>query len=209
MFEIIDLTRVLDETLPIYAEGGYSDPPLRIESWCAIREQGYRVARLCMGTQTGTHIDAPAHFDEAGVTLEALPLEALTGPYLWIDPLQAFRAGPKGPGPLHHGEAILFLASSGQGGVSLPQAAFDALLSLPCPVWVAACAVEVPGREIFHFNRALAKAGKYLIEDLDEEAARRVKPGGELIALPLRLAGVSGAPCRVIVRQGPGRAGIS
>ncbi len=62
MTEIIDLTRKLDESLSIYSGGGYSDPPLLVESWCAIEEQGFKVSRLSMGTQTGTHIDAPAHF---------------------------------------------------------------------------------------------------------------------------------------------------
>ena len=61
MFEILDLTKSLDQNLSIYIEGAYSDPPLQIETWCTIHEQGYKVSRLSMGTQTGTHIDAPAH----------------------------------------------------------------------------------------------------------------------------------------------------
>jgi arylformamidase len=73
MLEIIDLTKSLDENLFIYTSGNYSDPHLQIEVWCTVQEQGYKVSRLSMGTQTGTHIDAPVHFIAGGATLEALP----------------------------------------------------------------------------------------------------------------------------------------
>jgi hypothetical protein len=57
--EIIDLTRVMDENLPLYSEGDYSDPPFRMETWCSIPEQGFQVSRLSLGTQTAltlTHL---------------------------------------------------------------------------------------------------------------------------------------------------------
>ena len=73
MTEIIDLTRKLDESLSIYSGGGYSDPPLQVEAWCTIAEQGFKVSRLSMGTQTGTHIDAPAHFSPLGETSRLAP----------------------------------------------------------------------------------------------------------------------------------------
>lgn len=198
MMEIIDLTKPLDEDLFIYTSGSYSDPPLQIETWCTVQEQGYKVSRLAMGTQTGTHIDAPAHFVAEGATLEALPLPALIGPYLWVDldhanptELSELRAG-------HNGETILFLASAEPNGVEISQEVFNALLNLPCLVWVIVYGVRVIGREALYFHRALAEAGKYLIEDVDETTALRVKAGGQMIALPLRLKGVSGSPCRVI-----------
>jgi len=201
MIEIVDLTKPLDESLTIYASGAYSDPSLQIETWCTQPEQGYWVSRLSMGTQTGTHIDAPAHFVAGGATLEALSLQALIGPYLWVDldhvtrtELSELRAG-------HQGETILFLASSQQNGVEISQQVFDALLDLPCPVWVINYGVQVARREALYLHRALAQAGKYLVEDLDKTMAMQVRPGGQMIALPLRLTGVSGSPCRVVVRQ--------
>ena len=85
MAEILGLTKVLDEDLAIYTSGSYSDPPLQIETCCTVQQQGFTVSRLSMGTQTGTHIDAPAHFALDGATLEALPVQALIGRYLWVD----------------------------------------------------------------------------------------------------------------------------
>lgn len=197
--DTLDLTRAINRDLPIFTDGAYSDPPFLLESWCTIREQGYQVSRLSLGTQTGTHIDAPAHFDAAGATLESLPLRTLIGPYLWVDldPVEPPRR--EEINSRYRGEMILFLHSSGPSILS--DEGFEALLDLPCPVWVTAFGIRIAGRDSLYFFRALSKAGKFLIEDLEEEAARRVKPGGEMMALPLRLEGVSGSPCRVVIRQ--------
>jgi kynurenine formamidase len=203
--EILDLTRVLDNRLPIYADGGYADPPFEMENWCTIKSQGYRVGRLSLGTQTGTHIDAPAHFAEGGAELEALPLDALMGRYLWLDLHKMMRGQEPGLEAVYHGETILFLTSSAGTETQISDGLLRALLALPCNVWLSVYGVQVPGRGPFHFHQALAEAGKYLIEDVDEAAAARARPGGELIALPLRLHGASGAPCRVVVRQRPSR----
>jgi arylformamidase len=202
MTDIIDLTRVLDENLPIYTSGTYSDPPLQIEPWCTIQQQGYKVSRLLMGTQSGTHIDAPAHFVADGATLEALPIQALIGQYLWVDLNHFAQADIDGLISNYKEETLLFLTSSGQTEKEISEEVFSRLLKLPCIVWVSVYGVQVVGHDPLYFHRALSKAGKYLIEDVDEIMARRVNPGGEMIALPLRLRGVSGSPCRVIVIQG-------
>jgi kynurenine formamidase len=194
--EIIDLTRLLDRELPVYSDGLYSDPPFEIETWCTVAEQGYRVSRLSLGTQTGTHIDAPAHFAADGAELEELPVGALFGPYLWLDLTEAST-----PGIGYRDEPILFLTASKTVRVEISSEKLQMLLALPCRVWVIACEVQVAGSEPFYLHRALAQAGKYLIEDLNETQAARVQPGGELFALPLHLSGASGAPCRVVVRQ--------
>jgi len=201
MIEIIDLTKVLDENLSIYTNGTYSDPPLQIESWCTIQRQGYKVSRLSMGTQTGTHIDAPAHFVADGATLETLPLHAMIGQYLWVDLDKITQSEPSELRFSHRGEKILFLTSTGQTERKIAEEVFNALLKLPCLVWVTVYGVQVMGREPLYFHQSLSEAGKYLIEDIDETMAMRVKADGEMIALPLRLRGVSGAPCRVVVRQ--------
>lgn len=192
--ETLDLTKPLDKHLSIYSEDGYSDPPLVIEDWCSVQSQGYKVSRVSLGTQCGTHIDAPSHFFEGGADLGALPANALLGKYCLLD----LEAEPDKSD--YRGEPILFLKST--AGAEISEQFFNDLLALPCRVWVIVYDVSVKGRDIFHFNRALAQADKYLVENVDEEAAQRVSPGGELFALPLRLMSTSGAPCRVIVRQG-------
>jgi arylformamidase len=195
--EIIDLTKVLDENLYIYSEENYSDPPLQIEDWCSVQSQGYKVSRLSLGTQCGTHIDAPSHFMEGGADLGVLPVEALMGKYFLLDLDEISRNGETKFD--YHDEPILFLKSS--GGIEIPEDVFNSMLALHCRVWVIIHDVSISGRDIFYFNRALAETGKYLVENVDEHAAMRVQNGGEIFALPLRLTSTSGAPCRVAVRQ--------
>jgi kynurenine formamidase len=195
--EMIDLTKRLDENLYIYAEETYSDPPLLIEPWCTVQSQGYKVSRISMGTQCGTHIDAPSHFMEGGADLGALPVQALIGNYCLFDLDDAAHSGSTQLN--YQGEPILFLRSG--GGVEIPADVFNSLLALPCRVWVIVYDIRITGRDIFYFNRALAEAGKYLVENIDETAALRLKSGGELFVLPLNLVSTSGAPCRVVVRQ--------
>jgi kynurenine formamidase len=196
--EIIDLTKLLDENLYIYSEETYSDPPLLIEPWCTVQSQGYKVSRVSLGTQCGTHIDAPSHFVEGGAELGALPLDALMGKYLLLDLDQIAQTGKVELD--YRNEPILFLRSS--AGVEISEDAFNSLLALPCRVWVIVFDVGVSGRDIFYFNRTLAEADKYLVENVDEQVAMQVKNGGEIFALPLNLVATSGAPCRVVVRQG-------
>jgi arylformamidase len=195
--EIIDLTKILDEKLYIYADGTYSDPPLQIEPWCTVESQGYKVSQVSMGTQCGTHIDAPSHFWEGGADLGALPVDALMGKYFWLD-LNAAAQNTENKFD-YQDEPILFLAS--HDNIKISEKLFNTLLGFPCRVWIIVYEVEVLGRELFYFNRALAEAGKYLVENIDETAAAQVKRGGEIFALPLRLSSTSGAPCRVVIRQ--------
>jgi kynurenine formamidase len=193
----IDLTKLLDESLYIYAEDGYSDPPLLIEPWCTVPSQGYKVSRVSLGTQCGTHIDAPSHFVEGGADLGALPVDVLMGKYFLLDLDEVVRTGKTEFD--YQQEPILFLKSS--AGIEISEDIFNSLLAFPCRVWVIIYDIRISGRDIFYFNRALAEAGKYLVENIDESAAMQVKSGGEIFALPLRLTSTSGAPCRVVVRQ--------
>ena len=198
---LVDLTRILDHTLDIYRDGNYADPELAVKPWCTVQEQGFWVSQVSLGTQTGTHIDAPAHFVEGGATLDQLPVEHLLGRYFWID-LDALRAEtePEEILAAYRSEPILFLASQ-QKQAYISEVCLRALCQVPAKLWTLAGSVHVLDHDPLYFHRVIAEHGIYLVEDLDQEAVKQVKPGGELIALPLRLAGVSGAPCRVIAAQ--------
>jgi arylformamidase len=197
--ETIDLTKIIDENLSVYTEGQYADPPFQVETWSTVQNQGYKVSRLSLGTQTGTHLDAPAHFAAEGAALEALPVDVLLGKYLWLDLGAIEKDHESGFG--YRGEPILFLTSTASDHPEIPEKIFEALLKLPCQVWVIVYGISITGQNPFYFNRRLAESGKYLVEDVDEVFAKRVRAGGEIVALPLRLTKVSGSPCRVIVRQ--------
>lgn len=198
---VVDLTKIVDRDLDIYSEGAYRDPDFQADTWSTHGKQGYWVSKLSLGTQTGTHIDTPAHFKPNGDTLETLPVENLLGRYFWVDLDHLSSTNPDAVGFSNYlGERILFLSSaSGQAEIEIQQ--LEQLCSLPAKVWAVVGTVAIRGQDALYFHRHLAEQGIFLIEDLDQEACKSVKPGGELIALPLRLRGLSGSPCRVLVLQ--------
>jgi kynurenine formamidase len=155
------------------------------------------VSRVSLGTQCGTHIDAPSHFVEGGADLGALSVDALMGKYFLLDLDEVVRTGKTEFD--YQQEPILFLKAS--AGIEISEDIFNSLLAFPCRVWIIIYDISVSGRDIFYFNRALAEADKYLVENVDEIASMQVKSGGEIFALPLKLASTSGAPCRVVIRQ--------
>lgn len=65
---------------------------------------GGNVETVTLDTHTGTHVDAPFHFDDAAATIEQMPLEAFAGPALFIDLRDRAEArGAIGPGQLGSG----------------------------------------------------------------------------------------------------------
>lgn len=203
-FTIIDLTRPLNHETMIFKDGSYSDPEFEVTAWTSIDAQGFRVSFIRMGTQTGTHLDAPAHFLSEGDCLEALDSSCMMGSYYLADlgkysDIEAVQEVCSGYG----NEKILFIRAFESSTSALRKDALDVLLSLPPVLWVVAGQIEVLDREKYGFHRILAESGKYLVEDLDSEAAMLVRPGGEIFAFPLRMEGTSGSPCRVIVRMSP------
>lgn len=191
---LIDLTHPLSEETPLYREEGYSDPPIEIAPWCSIKAQGFAVNALRLGTQSGTHIDAPAHFHDKGATLEALPADNLLGPYSLID----LRKGQPLPALPAASKAILLLDA--RGGARISDAMMDALLRLPAPLWVMAGEISIAGAAPLRFHERLAEAGRYLVEDLADAPMTDFPQTGEIIALPLALQGTTGSPCRVLLR---------
>jgi arylformamidase len=195
---LIDLTKPLGPATEIYTDGAYADPPITVEPWCGVAEQGFRVSRLAMGTQSGTHIDAPAHFVEAGATLDRIDIGILFGTYLHLD-AEALTSQHELAERLagRTDESILFLLA-GPDGTAIIEAALDTLIRADFPLWVMAGSLSLQDQPPTALNLRLAQAGICLAEDLDTEAARSVPRAGRIAALPLRLTGVSGAPCRVV-----------
>ena len=198
---IIDLTKPLDSTFIPFSSGEYTDPPLEISEWGAISNEGFRVSRLSMGTQTGTHIDAPAHFVEGGAMLETLSPDQLFGSFFLVDlPDRSSSTDVANRFAAYRQEQILFLRTSGNSTPYLSMEILQKILFLPPDLWILSGDIEIEQSAPFEFHRQIARAGKFLVEDLDQKAARQITGNGEVFIAPLRLIGVSGSPCRVIVR---------
>jgi len=87
--EIVDLTRPLGPATPAY-EG---DPPVSLARVRSHESDGYQVTLLCMGSHSGTHLDAPRHFFADGATLDQYPADTLVRPGVVIDVRRPPRGG--------------------------------------------------------------------------------------------------------------------
>jgi len=79
--KIVDLSLVLNTDTPIYP----GDPKPKISVATTIKNEGYNLFNLALGSQTGSHIDAPYHFDDNGKTVDNIDLKLCFGTGLIID----------------------------------------------------------------------------------------------------------------------------
>ncbi len=73
--KIYDLSFDISSEMP-YFKG---DPKPEIEQYKTIEKDGYNIKNIRIGTHTGTHIDAPAHFIKNGKTIDQLSITDLSG----------------------------------------------------------------------------------------------------------------------------------
>jgi kynurenine formamidase len=207
---VIDLTLPLDNGFPPFVDAdGFQDPQFTAIPWATLERQGYRVHRLEMGTHTGTHLDAPAHFHTEGKTVDVIPARSLVGPAVVIDVRHWGQVAAASLAPyaarVSDGGLPLFLAD--EAGVLLTTAAVDAVRAWR-PGSILYAGQFVDEGERYHHNRVWLGAGIPLVTDLDAAAAATVRDGDLIVVAPLRLLGMDGSPCRVLaLRFDPGEAG--
>lgn len=78
---IWDLSQPVAHDGPAWAE---YDPPVLTRNYRRAAE-GFNAETLRLNTHTGTHVDVPFHFDDAGRTIEQMPLSAFAAPALFVD----------------------------------------------------------------------------------------------------------------------------
>ena len=71
----VDLSHTLDEKVQVYP----GDPVFSCCPSQTITADGFNVLKISMGSHTGTHVDAPYHFVQAGATIDTMPLSAFVG----------------------------------------------------------------------------------------------------------------------------------
>ncbi len=205
---IFDVTLPISHGMPVY-EG---DPEVTIERRLSIPKGApFNVAFLAMGSHTGTHVDAPAHFREGALGVDQLSLDVLVGPARVYDlPVTGhIDAASLRRVDLTSSPRILFKTrSSGSwrtgrfrkdfAGVT-EDAARLLVHSGVRLVGVDSLSVEPFESTSFATHRTLLDAGVIILEGLDLSA---VPPGDyELLCLPLKIQRGDGAPARVVLRE--------
>jgi arylformamidase len=78
---VVDLTLPLGPDTPAF-EG---DPPVTLARVRSHDPDGYQVTAVCLGSHSGTHLDAPRHFFPDGATLDSYPADRLVRPGWVVD----------------------------------------------------------------------------------------------------------------------------
>lgn len=204
----------IDATVPVRSgmivyEG---DPPVALERVQAIATGGIcNLSRLEFGVHTGTHVDAPVHFIEGAVGIEAIPLDALIGPALVVDARGTTgdldRPALDALGIPARTERLLFRTPNSSlwdepkfssAFIGLTEDGAEYLLERGVRLVGMDYLSIGPMGNPAQTHVALLRAGAVILEGLD---LRRVEPGAyELCCLPLLLVGADGAPARVLLR---------
>jgi kynurenine formamidase len=79
--KIVDLSHALTENTPVYP----GDPVPSFSVATTIENEGYNLFNVILGSQTGSHVDAPYHFSNQGATIDKMDLKYFMGNGLIID----------------------------------------------------------------------------------------------------------------------------
>lgn len=202
---IHDITVPLSSDLPVYPD----DPPITIEPWSLIAEGGHaNLSRISLGSHSGTHLDPPRHFSDAGITVDQIPLELLIGKAQVVEIAEVKEIGRRELEhlPVKGAERVLFKTRNSQlwqeQGFREDYAALTADgAQYLCEMGVRLVGIDYLSVEPFHgdgsVHRTLLNNGIPVIEGLNLAEV----PRGEyqLICLPLKVSCGDGAPVRALL----------
>lgn len=204
----LDVSLPLGPKTPVYP----GDPAIVLETLMSLEDDPCHVSRVGLGSHSGTHVDAPAHFVRGGATLAEVPLARWSGaawvievaPEGAIEPEHLLEAWPP------HGQVDRVLLKTpnsarwdtpeaGKVWQALSPEAAEWLVGLGVRlVGIDALSIEQADTACYPVHHTLLGAGCLIVEGLD---LRGILPGPyELLCLPLKLEAPDGAPARVALR---------
>ena len=205
--KIIDITRPLSSSTACWP----GDVPTRLERRANLADgDSVNLSTLTASVHNATHVDAPLHYDDAGVDIAQLDVSLYVGPCRVVD----CRDLPD-PIPASTFEGItlpprVLLKTGGWPDSGVFPRDF-AVLAEDAPAAMARAGVKLVGVDVpsvdkpdsktLPIHHAIHRAGLLILESLDLSA---VEAGEyELIALPLLMPGSDGSYVRAILRALP------
>jgi arylformamidase len=208
MSRLYDITLPITENMITYP----GNPPVQVQPHSRIADgDDANVTALSFGSHTGTHLDAAHHFVDGGQTVDQLPLDVLLGPAVVVqlpddaraigrDDLARFELNGEERVLLRtRNSALLHKDEFDEDFAYLTGEAAEYLLELG----VRLVAIDYLSIEAFdahepEAHRTLLQQEVIVVEGVD---LGDVPPGRyELLCLPLKVAGIDGAPVRAVLR---------
>lgn len=167
------------------------------------------IGMMATSTHTGTHIDAPFHYDDEGLKVDELPIDIYIGKARVIDVTGLDSVGRSDLEPHDFGGAERILLKTGSRpnpdvfpetytvmrtdiGPLLKERGVK-LLGIDAP------SVDPEPSKTLDAHHSLHDNGVFILENIVLDS---IEPGDyELIALPLPIKGGDGSPVRAVVRK--------
>jgi arylformamidase len=86
--KLIDVSLPIRDAMTVYR----GNPAVRIRPFKTLRKDGVDVSELCLGSHTGTHVDAPNHFIKGAMGIDRVDLQRFIGP-AWVADVGRVRRG--------------------------------------------------------------------------------------------------------------------
>ena len=205
--------KIHDISRPVNSEIGVwpGDTPFNFSFVAKIAEgSSVNVGRVEMSVHTGSHIDAPLHFDDEGIDAASVALERYLGPCIVADVRPSARGIVPGDLPEGLGEAVASCGRLLLRSYAERPDTFDEHMAHATPEladWLedngaVLLGIDTDSMDAFESKELLAhrqlnRNGIAILEGID---LSQVEPGEyELIALPLRLEGADGSPVRAVL----------
>ena len=194
--EIIDLTKEISKGMDVYP----GDPDVEITQWSTIEKDGYSVHKICFGSHTGTHVDAPAHMVPSGKTIDEMNLRKIMGHVIKLRVLHkhvklddvAYKIDAIKK------ECILLFDIPKNGFLDITVARYIIKnQKIKAVGFIDGAAIDNPNDKAFPVHKIFLEAEVPIITNLVN--LENVTDGDFLIALPLKIGGSDGAPCRAVV----------
>jgi arylformamidase len=206
---LYDLSPTVRPETPVYP----GDSPFSVRFNCTLAAgDSANLSTLTTTPHIGSHADAPFHTEARGEAIADLPLDAFLGP------CRVVRVPPVPLIEPHHVEGIepdglrrlLFRTDSVRDRSRFPErytALSPELARLLAErgavlVGIDTPSVDPPGSETLDAHHALLGGGVAVLEGLVLDGV--TEGSYELIALPLKLAGLDASPVRAVLRSLPG-----
>jgi arylformamidase len=188
------------------------DPEVRINRVADVEKgDGHTISEICMGSHSGTHVDAPRHFIRGGTSVDEMPFDVMMGEarVIEISDELAIKREELEKIVIRPGERILFKTRNSPRVWKTGSFMSDYVyLSLDAAKFLAERQVKMVGIDYLSVgpyeqdgkivHETLLKNGVWIIEALDLSGVSAGKY--YLVCLPLKIAGGDGAPARVVVR---------
>ncbi|MDI1494803.1 MAG: cyclase [Cenarchaeum symbiont of Oopsacas minuta] len=209
---MVDLTMTVSPNMEAFP----GSPLPQFVKWAHIDQDGYNMELVFMSSHTGTHMDAPIHFNKNGASIDTVPLSRLicnaslirvklkTNGTITKSDITAFESKYD---KLVPGQAVVFATRwsdqikrrgyfERNPGISYNAAAYLILRKIGI-VGIDSPSIDAGNAHSYPAHNSLCKAGIPIVENLIN-LGRIPKQNFTLVVMPMKLRGATGSPTRAM-----------